>query len=74
MAGISATTTTILGNVDGAQAHFAVSTETIVNTATADSTLLAANGGSYREGDIVIVTCSDGLLVGKVSGAGAIVA
>jgi hypothetical protein len=66
------TTTSVIGNAGGIQLHFATSTGTIAATAAADATRLAANEGSYREGDAVICVCTDGLLIGEVASTGAI--
>jgi hypothetical protein len=74
MAGITALKSTPVGNQGENLVHFAVSTQNKATTAAADSTLLFANGGPYREGDVVIASCTDGALVGRVSAAGAIVA
>lgn len=73
MSGILMTSTSVIGNVDGQQLHFAVSTATLAATDDIDATRLAANGGSYRTGDIVIASCTDGILVGKVAANGSIV-
>jgi hypothetical protein len=74
MPGITASTTSPVGNVDGAQLHFAVSTGTKAATGGADTARLVANGGYYRPGDAVTVVCTDGLLSGKVGADGAIAA
>lgn len=73
MPGINMDRTTVIGNVDGQQIHFARSTATSAVTDDADITRLAANGGSWRAGDIVIVSTTDGVLIGKVGATGTIV-
>ena len=74
MAGITQTATTPIGNQGENLVHFAVSTLNKAGTAAADADMLFANGGPYREGDVVVASCTDGALVGRVSAAGAIVA
>ena len=74
MAGITATTTSPIGNADGVQVHFATSTANKATTLAADTTRLVDNGGYYRVGDVAIVSCTDGALVGRVAADGAIVA
>lgn len=74
MAGILRTATTAVGNQGDNQCHFAVSTLNKAGTAAADATMLRANGGPYIEGDVVVVSCTDGALTGRISNAGAIVA
>lgn len=74
MALIAQTATSPIGNQGKNQVHFAVSTGTKAQTAAADATMLFANGGPYRVGDVVVASCNDGALVGRVSTTGAIVA
>lgn len=72
MPGITGLTNSPVGNVDGTQLHFATSTATKAVTAGADAARMVANGGYHREGDAVLVVCTDGLLMGKVAADGAI--
>jgi len=74
MAGITALTSSPVGNVAGVQVHFATSTGTKTATAAADTTRLVANGGYWRPGDAALVICTDGMIYGKVGADGAIAA
>lgn len=74
MAGITATSTSPVGNMGEAQIHFAKSTAAKAATLAADTDRLVANGGYYREGDVVVASCTDGALVGRVAADGGIVA
>ena len=74
MAGIAKLATTSVGNQGDQLLHFAVSTLAKAGTAVADGTMLFANGGPYRVGDVVVVSCTDGALTGRVAADGAIVA
>ena len=74
MAGITVLASTSIGNQGDQQCHFAVSTLAKAGTAAADATMLFANGGPYRVGDVVVVSCTDGALTGRVAADGALVA
>ena len=74
MAGITALSTTPIGNQGTSQVHFAVSTASKAATLAADTERLKANGGYYLLGDVVVASCTDGALVGRVAADGGIVA
>lgn len=74
MAGISATSTSPVGNMGVNQVHFARSSVTVALTIVADTSRLIDNGGYYREGDLVLLSATDGAYFGQVQADGSIAA
>jgi hypothetical protein len=72
MPGITAISTSPIGNMGENQVHMAKSTLSVAVTIAPDTSRLQSNGGYYRPGDLVLLTAADGGYFGQVQSDGRI--